>query len=106
MNTHSRQADCRMEVFAAHAALHGASQEITGRLMGSLTTTEAVDLLKQEGMLDVVMRSILEKAEYHLKHRAGEKLKIGAVVFSMEEGILGSTSGTRELLEQIQRLKP
>lgn len=105
MNTHSRQADCRMEVFAAHAALHGASQEITGRLMGSLTTTEAVDLLKQEGMLDVVMRSILEKAEYHLKHRAGEKLKIGAVVFSMEEGILGSTSGTRELLEQIQRLK-
>lgn len=103
MNTHSRQADCRMEVFAAHAALQGAPRELTGKLMECLTTTEAVELLKLEGMLDKVMQSILKKIGFYLKHRAGEKLKIGAVVFSMEEGILGSTPGTPELLEQIQK---
>lgn len=102
MNTHSRQADCRMEVFTAHAAMQGASEETAGKLMECLTTTEAVELLKQEGILDKVMQSILKKIEFYLKHRAGEKLKIGAVVFSMEEGILGSTSDTPELLDQIQ----
>lgn len=102
MNTHSRQADCRMEVFTAHAAMHGASEETAGKLMECLTTTEAVELLKQEGILDKVMQSILKKIEFYLKHRAGDKLKIGAVVFSMEEGILGSTSDTPELLDQIQ----
>lgn len=70
--------------------------------MECLTTTEAVELLKQEGILDKVMQSILKKIEFYLKHRAGDKLKIGAVVFSMEEGILGSTSDTPELLDQIQ----
>ena len=102
MNTHSRQADCRMEVFAAHAAMAGAGQETVRRLMGCLTTAEAIEILKEGKLLETVMQSILQKIEFCLKHRAGKELKIGAIVFSMEEGILGSTSCTRELLEQIK----
>ena len=32
MNTHSRQADCRMEVFASHAAMAGADPETVKKL--------------------------------------------------------------------------
>lgn len=103
MNTHSRQADCRMEVFASHAALQGASRELVERLMGCFTTTEAIEILKTEGILERVMESILRRIEFYLKYRAGEQLKIGAVVFSVEEGILGSTMDTAELLEHIQK---
>ena len=51
------------------------------------------------------MESVILKIEYHLKQRAGDTLKIGAVVFSKEEGILGKTKDTPELLEQIRREK-
>lgn len=91
MNTHSRQADCRMEVFAAHAAMAGASGEIVKKIMESITTAEAVEVLVGEELLDRTMQTIMDKIEYYLEHRAGEKLKIGAVVFSNEQGILGKT---------------
>lgn len=103
MNTHSRQADCRMEVFTAHAALNGASPEVLQRLINCFTTTEAVGILKEEGLLEAVMKDIMKRIEFYLTYRAGERLKIGAIVFSVEEGILGRTSDTPELLEYIQK---
>ena len=41
MNTHSRQADCRMEVLASHAAMAGASAADAEKIMDCITTTEA-----------------------------------------------------------------
>lgn len=105
MNTHSRQADCRMEVLASHAAMAGASAADVKKIMGCITTTEALDFLKERKLLGPVMESVILKIEYHLKQRAGDTLKIGAVVFSKEEGILGKTKDTPELLEQIRREK-
>ena len=55
MNTHSRQADGRMEVLAAHAAMNGADRETVNEIMACLNTTEAVDLLKKKGLLGPVM---------------------------------------------------
>lgn len=103
MNTHSRQADCRMEVLASHAALHGASCQIVQELLDSVTTTEAVEILKKNELLSPVMESVMEKIEQHLKRRAGQELKVGAIVFSNEEGILGTTAGAGRLLKKIQK---
>lgn len=103
MNTHSRQADCRMEVLASHAALAGADREIVRRIMGCITTTEGLEILKTEHLLETVMESVTERIGFYLKQRAGESLKIGAVVFSLEEGILGKTAGTEELMREIQK---
>lgn len=105
MNTHSRQADCRMEVFAAHAAMAGASAGDVKKIMECITTTEAVDFLKNQGVLNQVMETIAERADFYLKQRAGSGLKIGAIIFSKEDGILGETEDTRELLEKIGREK-
>ncbi len=102
MNTHSRQADCRMEVFASHAAMAGAAKETVCRIMHCITTTEVIELLRKEGILEETMRTVMEKLEFYLKHRAGESLQIGAIVFSNEDGILGSTTEAAMILERIQ----
>ncbi|BDF05520.1 cobalt-precorrin-5B (C(1))-methyltransferase CbiD [[Clostridium] hylemonae] len=103
MNTHSRQADCRMEVFAAHAALAGASRDTVRQLMECVTTAGAVDILKDSNMLEPVMQTIMDQIDVHLKQRAGKTLMTGAIVFSAEEGILGQTSRAAEILEHIRK---
>ena len=101
MNTHSRQADARMEVLAVHAAMAGADRETVCALMKCFTTKEALDILEERGLLEETMRTVMEKIEYHLAKRAGEKMKVGALMFSDELGILGKTSLVDKLREKI-----
>lgn len=105
MNTHSRQADGRMEILAAHAAMAGGSKELIRQLMECITTTAALELLEKEGILKEVMSTVMIKIEEHLKHRAGDGLEIGAVMFSKEMGILGKTSDADRLAQKIQSRK-
>ena len=105
MNTHSRQADGRMEILAAHAAIAGGSRELISQLMECITTTAALELLEKEGILKEVMSTVMIKIEEHLKHRAGDGLEIGAVMFSKEMGILGKTSDADRLAQKIQSRK-
>ena len=101
MNTHSRQADCRMEVLAAHAAMAGASKELVRKIMGCINTDEALQFLRQAGILETVMETVMERIGYYLGLRAGEEMEIAAVMFSGRE-ILGMTRGAKELLETIR----
>ena len=101
MNTHSRQADARMEVLAVHAAMAGADRETVCALMKCFTTKEALDILEERGLLEETMRTVMEKIEYHLAKRAGEKMKVGALMFSDELGVLGKTSLVDKLREKI-----
>ena len=92
-----------MEVFAAHAALAGAGRDTVRKLMECVTTAEAVDILKGSGLLCPVMQTVMDRIDYHIRQRAGKKLAVGAVVFSMEEGMLGSTPGAAKVLDQIRK---
>ena len=103
MNTHSRQADCRMEVLAAHAAMAGANRDTVTRIMGCINTTEAIRILKERELLVPVMGTVTERIREALRRRAGENLSVGAVMFSTEDGILGKTEEADVLLEQIRR---
>ncbi len=99
MNTHSRQADCRMEVFASHAAMAGADADTVKRLMSCLNTTEAVQIINEKGLLLDVMYSVMERIDFYLRQRAGEELEIGVIVFSLEEGVLCQTENVKKLLD-------
>ena len=103
MNTHSRQADCRMEVLASHAAMAGADRDTVTRIMGCINTTEAIRILKERELLVPVMGTVTERIREALRRRAGENLSVGAVMFSTEDGILGKTEEADVLLEQIRR---
>ena len=102
MNTHSRTADCRMEVFASHAAMAGADAAVVKEIMACLNTTEVVKILKGRGLLQDIMKTVMERITFYLRQRAGGELETGAVVFSGEEGILGRTENAERLLGLIE----
>lgn len=97
MNTHSRVADCRVEVLAAHAALAGASQEAVAQIMDAATTDAALDVLLACGLADAAMASLMERLADKLNHRVGGALQVEAIVFSNVHGVLGKTPGADEL---------
>lgn len=97
MNTHSRMADGRAEVLAAHAALCGADRELVAAILSSVTVDAVIPLLDAAGLREPVMRSAAQAVDRHLKRRAGENLWIEAMFFSNAYGILGRTAGADEL---------
>ena len=98
MNTHSRMADCRAELFCAHAALCGADREICRQLIDSATADACISVLDAAGLRAPVMDSLLAAMQRRLDHRAGESLRVGAVTFSNAYGLLGATETARLLL--------
>ena len=100
MNTHSHTADCRTELFCAHAALCGASRELCAALYAAATTDACLELLDAAGLRAPVLESLLNAIQMHLDRRAGEAFRVGAVLFSNQHGPLGATQTAKELLEQ------
>ena len=91
MNTHSKYADCRTELFALQALFNGASLETGKKIYTALTTDEVIKILKAENLFDKVMPAVTEKIDYYMQHRVHGKLKTGALMFSNVYGILGKT---------------
>lgn len=102
MNTHSRNADSRMEILTAHAAVLGADQETAAALMNCITTDEALEILREKGLLEGVMERLLERMEFYVDHRSGHSLEKGILVFSQTKGTLGESKDARKVLERLK----
>ena len=98
MNTHSRYADCRKEIFCAHAAMHEGSTELCRKIMDAATTDGCIEILDGEGLRTTVIKSILDAMQRQLERRAGGAYEIGAVMFSNRYGILGYTEMAEKIL--------
>ena len=96
MNTHSRNADCRAELMAAAAMRAGVPEDTVRRVLDTITTEEAVELLRQEGYLERTMEQVMPKIQFYLNNRGCGELELGAVVFSSVYGTLGETQFCRE----------
>ena len=103
MNTHSRNADARMEILAANAAMAGASMDCVRGIMGCISTDDALDAIDREGLIPEVSRLLIDKIEFHMNHRTGGRIRTGAVMFSSVYGLLGKTSLADELLDEVRR---
>ena len=99
MNTHSKQADCRTELFCAHAALCGADTVICRALMDAATTDACLDILDAAGLKITVMASLLQAVQLHLDRRVAGAFTVGAVLFSNQSGPLGQTTQAKILLQ-------
>jgi cobalt-precorrin-5B (C1)-methyltransferase len=100
MNTHSKWADCRRELFCAYAALCGASQQTCQQLMDAVTTDACLTILQQASLREAVMNRILQAVQQHLNHRVVGACFVGAVLFSNEYGLLGCTENADKIFEQ------
>ena len=100
MDTHSRTADCRTELFCAHAAVCGADAGICRRLMGAATADGCIEILKECGLDSEVMGSLMGAVREKLVRRAKETCRVGAVVFSNRYGVLGTTAEAAEMMRE------
>lgn len=101
MNTHSRNADARMEILCANAAIAGADTGVLQNIMGAVTTEEGLRLLKEAGILEETMKLVIKKIQFYLDKRSYGNCKIAVVLFSNEQGELGRTENYPEVAEQI-----
>lgn len=102
MNTHSRNADSRMEILASNAVMAGADAETARRVMGCVSTDDALEVLSEKGLVGPTMDVLIPKMEFHMNHRVKGALKVAAITFSLEFGVLGETPSARELLKKIE----
>ncbi|OKY92039.1 MAG: cobalamin biosynthesis protein CbiD [Collinsella sp. 60_9] len=101
MDTHSRTADCRAEILAAHAALAGAGAKTVREIMSSVTTTAALEVIEAAGVGDDARASLAAAIEDRLRRRAAGACDIAAVVFDAERRELFRTSGADAVIGEL-----
>ena len=90
MNTHSREADCRMEILASLGLLCGADGGTARSILRCALTDEAVEILDEAGIKQAVMNMAVERICGNLERRT-EKMKIECMMFSNKFGELGKS---------------
>lgn len=103
MNTHSRNADARLELLAANALRAGADQKTVLRILEAVTTEEGLAVLKEKRLLAQTMEQVLKQVLFYLEHRSYGKLQIGVVTFSSELGMLGQAGPVEELTRRMKK---
>jgi cobalt-precorrin-5B (C1)-methyltransferase len=102
MNTHSRWADCRMEILSANSIIAGSDAGTAKKIMSCISTDDALEILEEAGVMKDTLAEIMKKIDFHLKHRAGNDMQIECIAFSSEYGKLGETPGADSILEKIK----
>lgn len=102
MNTHSRVADGRWEIFAAHLALCGGTRAQVAAMREATTTEEMLTRLEEMGLRAQVMDSIMGEIEVHMAHRIRGQMDFGVIVYSERFGRVGETAGAERLLEKFR----
>lgn len=105
MNTHSREADCRMELLAAFSIKEDVNACTIKKILECATTEEAIPILKESGKLQQIMDKIAEKICYYMEYRAKGRMKTDCILYANEFGTLAQSREAEKwftLLEQEQ----
>ena len=102
MNTHSRHSDARAELMCAHALRSGADLETAKAILETITTEEAMEIIRMHGLQDAVMEQMAEKVHQYMQHRVEGAIQTEAILFSNRFGYLGETKGAEKLAEKFK----
>ncbi len=102
MNTHSREADCRLELMACAALRAGADANLALRILDCVTTDDALALAKERGLVEKMVDDLVERIAFHVRKRADDRVNVEVIVFSNKLGLLGATKGAKDLVERIK----
>lgn len=103
MNTHSREADCRMELLAAFAAAEQVELAQINRILACATTEEAIPILTESGRQKAVMDRAAKRVCYYMENRAGGKLKADCILYANGFGELAKSEGAEEWFILLER---
>lgn len=99
MNTHSREADCRMELLAAFYIRECGTQVCARKaceILACATTEEAVQILDACGKLRPVMTHVAERICHYMEDRARGKMEADCILYANEYGELAKSEGAIE----------
>ncbi|MBQ0041908.1 MAG: cobalamin biosynthesis protein CbiD [Lachnospiraceae bacterium] len=99
MNTHSREADCRIELMMYSAFMAGADKDVLARISECISTDAAYEYILKAGLEKKFMENVMGKIGFYLNKKVGGRFQIECIVYSNEFGLLGETKGARKLIE-------
>lgn len=91
MNTHSKEADCRMELLSAFAIHEGAGADVAAKILDCVATEEAVRLLREAGKQQEVMDYAMKRIMFYLNKRAGGRMQIDCIMYDNTFGELAKS---------------
>lgn len=99
MNTHSKTADGRGEIFGVHAAMCGASPELVKEIVECINTDKMLELLERDNLKEAVIESIINKIHEKVAYRIAGSMEFAVVLFSEKYGYLGATENSENIIE-------
>ena len=104
MNTHSKEADSRSELMLANAiramdkGLCFLPKKALIRILDSLSTTAALEILDEYGCMYASCTVMLERILFYLKKKAGDDIEIECILYENSYGLLAKSNGVEELI--------
>ena len=101
-NTHSSAGDGRMETLTACALLCGADLDTLHRVVDSVTTDAALEILQEAGLKDAVCALLGQRIQATLERRVPPGVEMGYVLFTNREdlgGLLHKSENAERLME-------
>ncbi len=102
MNTHSSNADGRMEILAANTAKVSDNISLIRQVLDCNTTDEALKLLIDAGVCKSVMEKIIQKAAFYINNRVKGQIETAVIMFSGVYGILGQSTNAAGLMNSFK----
>ena len=100
MNTHSKEADCRMELMAAAAIRCGAKSGTLEEILDCVSTEAAIDILIREGIKDRCFDYIMDRMDFFLQKRGAGNIDVQCIVYSNTHGLLGASKRAEEFIRE------
>ena len=100
MNTHSKEADCRMELMAAAAIRCGVEGRTLEEILDCVSTEAAVDIFIREGIKDRCFDYIMERMDFFLQKRGAGNIDVQCMVYSNTHGLLGASRRAEEFIRE------
>lgn len=106
MNTHSAQADGRMDVLVTCAILAGCHSDQLAeiaKIPDCVTVDAALEILDHIGMKQATADILMQRVQYYLDAKVKDNAVIGAVLFSDKYGIIGQTCTVDSMLPHYRK---
>lgn len=99
--THSRKADCRMEILTAYAGLDGASTEVLKELYDCKTTSAAAEIIEREQLNNIYPR-IAANVTARCNAYTYEEITFGTMLFGDGNVLLSRDDMAAALLKELK----
>lgn len=102
-NTHSSLGDHRIELLKYHVDKTIGRKDLQDRINEAVMVDEAVSILKEENLDQIVMDSVANDIVKQVIARIGKGIDVGVMVFSNKYGLLAQTEKVIEIIKEMEK---